>query len=317
VRIVSLLPSATEIVCALGLGDQLVGVSHECDFPPSARGLPIVTATKIDVDRPSRDIDRDIRTLVAGGLGVYRIDAERLAALEPDLIVTQDQCEVCAVSLSDVVHATRELVGGGVQIVSLRPSRLEDVLQDVETVAEAASCAARGREVTARLRERLATLERRTRRLPRPRLVCLEWLDPLMAAGNWIPDLADLAGGAYDLVAPGAHSAWLSFEEVATSSPEVLCAIPCGFGLARTQDELATLLAEPRWNDLPAVRAGRSFALESSAYFNRPGPRLVESAEILAAILHPDECRDLLPAQAAVRVNAPGIAEAGHAGDRS
>jgi iron complex transport system substrate-binding protein len=317
VRIVSLLPSATEIVCALGLRDQLVGVSHECDFPQSVVGLPKLTAAKIDAERPSAEIDRDIRKLVESGLGVYRMNAELLAELKPDLIVTQDQCEVCAVSFSDVLRATRELVGLDVRIVSLRPSRLEDVWIDIETVAEAAGCAARGAELTRALRNRLAALERRTRRLARPRIACLEWLDPLMAAGNWVPDLVELAGGAYDLVDSGAHSAWLDWQRLAASSPDVLCAMPCGFGLDRTRTEITALLREPRWATLPAVSSGRIFAVDASAYFNRPGPRLVESAEILAAILHPEECGDLLPNGAAVRVPAQDGAIARDVGQAS
>jgi len=301
-RIVSLLPSATEIVCALGLRDRLVGVSHECDYPASVRGLPAVTAPKLDVDGTSAAIDRELRALVEAGLGVYRVDARALAALAPDLIVTQDQCNVCAVSYGDVVRATRDLAGAGVQIVSLRPSRLDDVWDDVEQVADAAGISAHGRTVATGLRARIGGLAERSARLARPRLACIEWLDPLMAAGNWVPDLAAVAGADYTLAPAGAHSAWLEWSALERSRPEVLCAMPCGFGLERTRRELALLLAEPRWGALPAVRDGRVFALDGSAYFNRPGPRLVESAEILAGVLHPSELGHLVRPGACVEV---------------
>jgi iron complex transport system substrate-binding protein len=309
-RIVSLLPSATEIVCALGLRDCLVGVSHECDHPAAVRGLPAVTAPKLDVAGSSAEIDRSLRVLVESGLGVYRVDAALLAALAPDLILTQDQCEVCAVSYRDVLRATRDVAGGHVEILSLRPRRLADVWDDVERVAAAAGVLERGHAAAERLRDRVTALAERTRPLPRPRLACLEWLDPLMAAGNWVPDLAAAAGAAYDLATPGEHSAWLAWEGLEASRAEVLCALPCGFSLARTHRELAGLLREPRWHVLPAVRADRVFALDGSAYFNRPGPRLAESAEILAAVLHPEELADLLRPGAWSRVRTTSTGEA-------
>jgi iron complex transport system substrate-binding protein len=312
-RIVSLLPSATEIVCALGLRDALVGVSHECDFPADVVGLPVLTAPKLDPSRSSRDIDDDIRSLVAAGLGVYSIDTALLRELRPDLIVTQDQCDVCAVSYADVTAAVRTLATTSTEIVSLRPSRLEDVWRDIETVAAAADVAAHGRSVAAALRARVAALTERTSPLPRPRLACLEWLEPLMAAGNWVPDLALAAGATCGLAAPGTHSTWLEWDALAADRPDVLCAMPCGFTLLRTAADLSRLLDEVRWQALPAVRAGRVFAVDGSSYFNRPGPRLVESAEILAAILHPAELARLAPADAvrSVRAAAGALLAAG------
>lgn len=307
-RIVSLLPSATEIVCALGLRENLVGVSHECDHPADVVGLPVVTRAKIDAHRSSRAIDDDIRALVRDGLGVYEIDTERLEQLAPDLIVTQDQCDVCAVSYEDVVAAVKELAGARAEIVSLRPSRLADVWDDIRRVAAAAGVAQRGHDLANHLGDRLVELGRRTRGLVRVRVACLEWLDPLMAAGNWIPELVELAGGTSDLAAPGLHSPWLDFAKVAELDPEVVCAMPCGFALRRTERELAELLRDPHWQRLGAVRAGRCFAVDGNAYFNRPGPRLVESAEILAALLHPAECGSMAPENAAARVAAPAAA---------
>jgi len=307
-RIVSLLPSATEIVCALGLRDRLVGVSHECDHPADVVGLPILTAPKLDVHGSSREIHESVGRLVGAGLSVYRIDTERLAELAPDLIVTQDQCDVCAVSYDEVVEATRALAGSQAEVVSLKPRRLQDVWNDVRAVADAAGVAERGETLARELEERVAGLAERTRRLERSRVACIEWLDPLMAAGNWVPELAEAAGGTGELVAAGAHSPWLDFAELEREAPEVICAMPCGFDLARTEGELRGVLDDPRWSRLPAVRLDRVFAVDGNAYFNRPGPRLVASAEILAGLLHPEECGELVPRGAAARVSAAGAA---------
>lgn len=289
-------------MCALGLRDALVGVSHECDFPADVVGLPIVTEAKIDVDGDSRAIHEGVTGLVRDGLSVYRIHTDILAELAPDLIVTQDQCEVCAVSYDDVVGAARDLVGTTAEIVSLSPRRLRDVWRDVQTVAAAAGIEDRGEALAGELAGRLAALERRTRRLERQRIACIEWLDPLMAAGNWVPELVEAAGGASDLVDAGSHSPWLEFEDLQRAAPEVLCAMPCGFDLEKTREETAALLRDARWDSLPAVRNDRVFAVDGNQYFNRPGPRLVESAEILAAVLHPEDCGDLLPEGASAKI---------------
>ena len=294
-RIVSLLPSATEIVCALGLRDCLVGISHECDFPEDVPGLPIVTSPKIDPEGSSRNIHREVSDRMSRGLSIFEINREVLGELEPDLIVTQDQCEVCAISYDEVLAATRELTGLTTEIVSLSPRRLRDVWEDITRVAGAANAGARGEAVSQELRRRVAHLETRTRRLERPRVACIEWFDPLMAAGNWVPELVSIAGGSTDLVEPGAHSPWLEFVDLERAAPEVLFAIPCGFNLERSYAEMADKIALESWQTLPAVQHGRVFAVDGNAYFNRPGPRLVESAEILAALIHPDTCGDLLP----------------------
>jgi iron complex transport system substrate-binding protein len=286
-RVVSLLPSATEIVCAVGLGDALVGRSHECDFPPGVERLPALCAPKVPIHGASREIDRAVRRLVADGLSVYRVDTEGLRALAPDVIVTQTQCEVCAVSEADVVAATCDWAGSGVRIVSLAPARLDDVFADIERVGAALGVAARGTTVVARLRDRLAALAARTRDLPRPGIACIEWLDPLMAAGNWMPELAELAGGRNLFGTVGEHSPWLEWEAVRAADPDAIVAMPCGFDLARTRGELPALERLPGWESLRAVRAGRVAVVDGHQYFNRPGPRLVESAEILAEILHP------------------------------
>jgi iron complex transport system substrate-binding protein len=286
-RIVSLLPSATEIVAALGLADQLVGRSHECDFPPGVERLPALCAPKLRIEGSSREIDRDVKALVANGLSVYRVDAERLRDLAPDVIVTQTQCGVCAVAEADVLAATCNWAGASVRIVSLAPNRLEDVFADVERVAGALHVQARGAAVVAGLRERLDALAARTSSLAKPAVACIEWLDPLMAAGNWVPELVEIAGGRNLFGEAGEHSPWLEWEVVRRADPDVVVAMPCGFDLARTRRELSALERLPGWPELRAVREGRLSIVDGHQYFNRPGPRLVESAEILAEILHP------------------------------
>jgi iron complex transport system substrate-binding protein len=286
-RIVSLLPSATEIVCAVGLRDALVGRSHECDFPSGVERLPALCEPKVPIHGASAGIDRDVRRLVADGLSVYRVDAAALRSLAPDVIVTQTQCEVCAVSEADVVAATCDWAGSGVRIVSLAPARLDDVFADIERVGAALGVAARSAAVVASLRTRLAALAARTRDLPQPGVACVEWLDPLMAAGNWVPELVELAGGRNLFGSVGEHSPWLTWEAVRTADPDTIVAMPCGFDLARTRGEMPALERLPGWDALRAVRAGRVAIVDGHLYFNRPGPRLVESAEILAEILHP------------------------------
>lgn len=301
-RIVSLLPGATEMVCALGLRDALVGVSHECDFPAGVRGLPVLTAPSIDPSLGSREIDRDVRERLASGLSIYRVDEDLLAELAPDLVVTQDQCEVCAVSPSDLEAAVRRLACGSTEILSLRPSRLEDVWRDVERLGEVAGIEHRGRDVAASLRARIAALAERTSALPHPRTACIEWLDPIMTAGNWVPELARSAGAEPLLAADGSHSVAIGIESLLEAAPEAVCLVPCGFPLAQTRRETGDLLDDARWSSLPAFRDGRVFAIDGNAYFNRPGPRLVESAEILAGMLHPRALGHLVPSGAAERV---------------
>jgi iron complex transport system substrate-binding protein len=295
-RIASLLPSATEIVCALGLADSIVGVSHECDFPPAVVGRPVLTAPKIDPRGSSAAIDAAVQGLVRDGLSVYRIDSEALRAAQPDLIVTQDQCEVCAVSFAEVERAVQAVLDAPARIVSLRPSRLDDVLDDFARVADAAGVPDAGVQLIAASRARLERI--RTAVAParsRPRVACIEWIDPLMVAGNWVPELVELGGGTYELVAAGAHSPRIGWEALAAAQPDVVIVMPCGFALAQTRRELPALTARAEWRALPAVRNGRAYAIDGNAYVNRPGPRLVDSAELLAGLIQPGFCASLMP----------------------
>jgi iron complex transport system substrate-binding protein len=288
-RIASLLPSTTEIACALGFQEKLVARSHECDFPAGVEGLPALTAPKLDAREASAVIDSRVKQLVEDGLSVYRVDAERLRELQPDVILTQDQCEVCAASLSDVEAALADWTGVRPRVVSLSPATLGDVWGDIARVAEALGVAERGREVVALLSNRITEIAEQSLRIrPQPRVACVEWIDPLMGAGNWMPELVTLAGGTSVFGQTGEHSPWFSFEELAAADPDVIVVLPCGFDLERTRAEIAPLVATTGWDSLRAVKEGRVTLTDGNQYFNRPGPRLVESLEILAQVLHPD-----------------------------
>jgi iron complex transport system substrate-binding protein len=287
-RIVTLLPSATEIVCALGLESSLVGRSHECDYPASVTRLPVCTGPKLDPSAESAEIDRQVKSLVREGLSVYLVDAERLRALRPDVIVTQEQCEVCAVTPRDLAGVLESWLGQRPRILSLTPATLSDVLRDIERTAEALGVSCQGSRLVDALVDRITQVGEGSGNVARPRVACLEWLDPLMAAGNWIPELVSLAGGKPVLSVHGQHSPWLCADELRDADPDVIVSLPCGFDLERSRAETQRVLARPELSGLRAVRSGRVTVTDASQFFNRPGPRLVESLEILAEILHPD-----------------------------
>jgi iron complex transport system substrate-binding protein len=286
-RVVSLIASATEIVCALHRGDWLVGRSHECDYPPQVSRLPALTAPKFKVEGSSLEIDRRVQQIVRDGLSVYRVDAEALRALAPDLIVTQDHCQVCAVSLSDVEQATCTWTDRCLHIVSLRPDCLADAFADIGRVALALRAEAQGETLVAELRRRLQTLAVATAPRPKPRVAFIEWVEPLMAGGNWMPELIEAAGGDNLFGSAGAHSTPMPWSELIAADPEVIIVAPCGYGLARCLEELPVLASKPGWAEIDAVRNDRVFFADGNSYFNRPGPRLAESGELLAEMLHP------------------------------
>lgn len=291
-RVVSLIASSTEMVCALECGEWLVARSHECDYPPWVRKLPAVTSPAFATDASSAEIDRSVRALVENAVSVYRVDARALAALRPDLIITQTQCEVCAVSLADVEQAVHSVAGPQARIVALEPNALEDILIDYRRVSDALGVPERGVQQITRLNARMNGVAARAMGLdPRPRIACIEWMDPLMAAGNWTPQLIDRAGGIDLFGKAGAHAPRLTWADLASADPDMLWVTPCGFDLARTRSELPALTSHAEWRKLRAVREGRVFLGDGNAFFNRPGPRVAETLEILAEALHPEAFR--------------------------
>ena len=290
-RIVSLLPSATEIICALGLSDALVGVSHECDWPPSVRALPILTSAAIPVGLPSGETDRLVRERLARGEGLYALDAALMHALQPTLIVTQALCEVCSIALPDVLRAARRLPTNP-PVISLEPGCIADIFSDIGRVAEAAGVPERAASVVAGLRERLDTVRQAVAGRERPRVALLEWLDPPFVAGHWGPEMIAAAGGMDTLGIVGEKSAHVRWEQLREAAPEVLIVAPCGYDEERARADLVEAPLPPWWGDLPAVRSGRVFVMDGNAYISRPGPRVVDGTEILARLLHPNAFAD-------------------------
>lgn len=285
-RIVSLIPSATEIVAALGLTEYLVGRSHECDAPPEVRNLPTCTQPKFNPDGTSRQIHERVTNLLQSALSVYQVELETLEQLQPTHILTQAQCEVCAVSLSDVEQAVTQLTQGKPKIISLQPNVLADVWADIQRVADALGVD--GQSVIQDLQARVEQCQQKTQAVSaRPSVVCIEWAEPLMAAGNWVPELVSLAGGKNLLGITGQHSPKLEWQTLAEAKPDVIILTPCGFDLDRTRQDALQLAQHLEWQNLKAVQTGMVYVTDGNQYFNRPGPRLVDSLEILAEILHP------------------------------
>ncbi|MCH2106834.1 MAG: ABC transporter substrate-binding protein [Planctomycetes bacterium] len=289
-RVASLLPSATELVCAVGAKEQLVGVSHECDFPGDLGELPSLTSTRLGPPRSSAAIHAEVQGLIQDVLSVYSVEEEALRAARPDVIITQDLCDVCAVSRADVDRALCALDMEGVTVVNLSPTRLEHVLDDLERVGAALDRAEEAAAARAGLEARLEALRERAAPLERRSVLTLEWIDPLMVGGTWMPELIDCVGGEALIARAGEHAPIIeaSVLEGLQPAPEVVVVKPCGFPLAKTLQEqgaLRELLASLDW---PAIRDGRVYLADGNAYFNRPGPRLVESAELLAACVHPE-----------------------------
>ncbi len=288
-RIISLIASATEIVCALGFEPHMVGRSHECDFPDTVKGLPVCTSPKFEVEGLSYEIDQRVKAILQEALSVYRVDADLLERLQPTHIITQSQCEVCAVSLKDVEEAVCQFTSSRPVIVSLEPNAMADVWSDISRVATALNEPARGAELVHRLRRRIDEIAAKAREASaRPTVACVEWIEPLMAAGNWMPELVELAGGVNLFGEAGKHSPWMNWEEIVAADPDVIFISPCGFDIPRTMEETHLLAGKAEWRELKAVKGDRVFVADGNQYFNRPGPRLVESLEILAETLHPE-----------------------------
>lgn len=297
-NIVSLLPSATEIVCALGLEDQLVGVSHDCDWPPEVSDRPVLSSTRVDPDASSRDIHETVRDQTHGGRSLYHLEESRLEQLDPDLILTQELCEVCAPDFDDVRRAAR-LMDRRARVVSLEPTDLSEVLENIRLVGELTGRQDRAGRLVDSLEDRVRTVSEAAGS-SRPRVVTLEWMDPFYLGGHWVPDMVERAGGE-PLARPKAPSRRVEFEEVRAFEPEVLVLMPCGFDRERTRREYRNLERPAGWDQLPAVREGAVFATHGSHYFNRPGPRLVEGLEILASVFYPDLADSLAPPEEGYR----------------
>jgi iron complex transport system substrate-binding protein len=288
-RIVSFLPAATEIVYALGLGDQLVGISHECDYPRMVREKPVMVRPALPIETMSlAEIDRAVSERLRSGASLYQIDERVLRELEPTLILTQNLCQVCAPSGNEITQVLRMLAVPP-EIAWLTPKSLAGVEENIREVARATDRAVEAEALIARGHVRLESLSRLTRRaVRRPRVFCLEWIDPLYCSGHWIAEMVEIAGGVDELSRRGTDSVRIPWTDVLEWAPEVLVVMPCGFHLAQAIDQTKQLTTLPGWAELPAVRDGRVFAVDANAYFARPGPRLIDGTELLAHLIHPD-----------------------------
>ena len=290
--IISLLPGATEILFGLDLAERVAAVSHQCDFPPAVEKLPRVTTSRVDSHQASRDIDRQVQSWATQTTALYRLDEKQIRALQPGLIITQAHCDVCAVRYQDVehlVHSAPELQH--TRLLALQPTRLPGILADIQRVGEATATQTRAERWQTQLQQRLQTIHNLVRTASRrPRTVCVEWLDPLMLAANWTPDLIQAAGGENGLTQAGHHSIYNNWEDVLAFNPDVLLIAPCGLDLPRTLAELPHFTAQPGWSSLKAVQQKQVFALDGNTYLHRTSPRIVETIELLAHLLHPDLC---------------------------
>lgn len=289
-RIVSLIASSTETVCALGFEEQLVGRSHECDYPPSVQKLPVCSEAKFDLEGSSIEIDERVREALEKGNGVYRTHGDVLRKLNPTVIVTQDHCEVCAVGLPEVEAVVSKELEDSPTVVSLAPSSLDSIFVGMVEIASALGDASKGKELVASIKRRMnqvaAVVSRSSK--PKPRIACIEWVEPLMVAGNWMPELAEIAG-AIDVLGPKTiHSAMIEYKQLVDADPDYVIVMLCGWGIEKTRKEMNPVLENGDWNDLRAFREGRVFYTDGNHYFNRPGPRLAESLEILAEIIRPE-----------------------------
>jgi iron complex transport system substrate-binding protein len=287
-RIVSLLPSSTEILYALGLGDSVVGVTHECDFPPDAALKPVLIKPRVDTHAPPAEIDRQVRDLVSRGESIYAIDADLLAALKPDLIVTQDLCHVCAASPDDLATALTRFQKPPL-VLALTPHSLEDVWQDIVRVGHATNTVQEAESLVANLKSRVAGVDAvAAQAAHRPRVLCLEWLEPLYVAGHWVPEMVARAGGEDVLGRPGEPSFTVTAEEIAKTDAEIILIMLCGYNAARNSAEFNATQLPALWMELPALRDRKIFAVDANSYFSRPGPRLANGLELLAHLLHAD-----------------------------
>jgi iron complex transport system substrate-binding protein len=289
-RIISLLPAATEMICALGLGHQLVGRSHECDYPSSIVNLPVCSSAKFISGSNSAEIDKQVKEILSDSLSIYEVDSALIKQLSPDIIITQAQCEVCAVSLNDVELALKDLLEKECQIISLEPHGLDDIYREIQLLADQLGVPEAGLELLELSEERINIIRHKLKFISeRPSVACVEWLSPLMIAGNWTPEIVEIAGGTPVLTLAGKHSSYINFEDIVKANPDILVLMPCGFSIQRTLQEINLLLDLPGWTDLKAVQNQKIFVVDGNQYFNRSGPRITDSIEIMAEIINPKQ----------------------------
>jgi iron complex transport system substrate-binding protein len=289
-RIISLLPAATEIVCALGLQQNLVGRSHECDYPEGVSQLPVCSDANMDHNLSSLEIDQRVKEILSDALSVYTVNRETIKELQPDVVITQAQCEVCAVSLTEVEQALENYLDKPAQIISLEPQKLNDIFTDIENVAAALGVSERGAILVEELQERVDIIKHKLKFAEsKPTVACIEWLEPMMVSGNWIPELIDIAGGASILAEAGKHSPYVEWVDIRLADPDIILLMPCGFSIERTMKEVSILFEQPGFAELKAVKNNRIYIADGNQYFNRPGPRIVDSIEILAEIINPKQ----------------------------
>lgn len=289
-KIVSLLPAATEIVCALGLKENLVGISHECDYPPSVKALPVCAEANFPDGMSSADIDTKVKEILADALSVYTVKREVIKELQPDVVITQAQCEVCAVSLPEVEAALENYLDKSAAIISLQPNSLADIYNDITTVAAAIDAVPAGKQLIEEMEERVDIIRHKLKFIEdKPKVACVEWLEPMMLSGNWVPELVAIAGGVSILTQAGKHSPYVDWDDLRLENPDIIILMPCGFPIERTMREIDLLLQLQGFNDLKAVKNNRIYIADGNQYFNRPGPRIVDSIEILAEIINPKQ----------------------------
>jgi iron complex transport system substrate-binding protein len=287
-RIISFLPAATEMVFALDLGDSLVGVSHECDFPPQAKQKPVVVKPALPLGKMTlREIDAAVATRIGSGQSLYQVDENLLRELKPDLILTQNLCQVCAPSGNELAVALK-LLQAKPEIVWMSPHSLEEIFQNIRELGRTAGLAEKAETLIAGRREQLGNISARTKNISRPKIFCMEWADPVYCAGHWVPEMIELAGGIDELARKGTDSTRIAWDDVRKWSPEILILSPCGFHLEQALEQIPLLKSLPGWADLPAVRNGKVFCADANSYFARPGPRVVEGTELLAHLIHPE-----------------------------
>jgi iron complex transport system substrate-binding protein len=287
-RIISLLPAATEIICALGLENLLVGRSHECDYPANIQQLPVCSDAKFSAGCDSAQIDAQVKEILSDAVSFYNIDKELIKSLKPTHIITQTQCEVCAVSEKDVEEALSQLISQDTKLISLHPDTLSDILKEITEIANTLGVAAKGNQLLEDLEERIDLVKHKLKFFPdKPKVVIIEWLSPIMVAGNWIPELIEIAGGTSLLANNGKHSPYVEWQQIYDSNPDVLIVAPCGFAINRTLQEIDLLLNLPGWRDLTAVKNNQVYIADGNAYFNRSGPRIVDTIEMLAEMITP------------------------------